>query len=518
MTVNIIAALISILTLYIGIIVYITLKYKGFVEEDILSEVKLISPAFKLIKNIVSRALLSIEIILILLTMYILSFTVAYTSTFSYSSQILDIKIEYNSLMVRKELVPIEVITSKLHYFIAEYQIFKGFNIGNNTYYVLIAKCVLPDNYEENSTLIVELNELCKYLSSNYVIVDDDSLLDKETISSFLNISLNLIKVDLTKLINLELAPGVYFVHSIGILGGLSLRIENPKELILLPMMNNILASFCPQECDIQTLVISFNSIEKFKINTDEFLKIFDYIIINIDGKAIAISKSFTPTPKTILGIILSFFISMILMYSVGGGFIEKMLSVYNNLYVLGVTKNFFRSAILLGLMIAFLLTSLPLATLSWLGYVNGIALLNYFISSIGFIILTSNRFHGTARLMYPGIIGGHTYVIDTFISMDKLVSCLREMLIDDDFFTVTEIEGIREERFNVVRVELIYKKALSTLASVEIYIDKVDSNVRYNIVVDVWSLEDSSPQSLSSIQRLALSKISGGVLTCIES
>ncbi|MEM4849140.1 MAG: hypothetical protein QXM55_05855, partial [Ignisphaera sp.] len=98
------------------------------------------------------------------------------------------------------------------------------------------------------------------------------------------------------------------------------------------------------------------------------------------------------------------------------------------------------------------------------------------------------------------------------------LVSCLRGILSEDDFFGISEIEGLKEKNLQIIRIELIYKRALSTLASVEIYIDRIDNNFRYSVFVDVWSMEDSTREFLSSIQRLALSKIVGGVISCIES
>ncbi|MEM2511817.1 MAG: hypothetical protein QXX61_01645, partial [Ignisphaera sp.] len=102
--------------------------------------------------------------------------------------------------------------------------------------------------------------------------------------------------------------------------------------------------------------------------------------------------------------------------------------------------------------------------------------------------------------------------------SLDKLTSCLRGILSKDDFFAISEVEGIKEEKVQIIRIELIYKKALSTLASVEIYVDRINNNFRYTVFVDVWSMEDSTREFLSSIQRLALSKTVGGVISCIES
>lgn len=519
MVISSILILLPIIIIFTSIIVFILTKYKGFTEEDHLSEIKLVSPAFKLIKNIISKAFLSPEITLILLTMYTLSFTVACTSTFSYTSQVLDIGVgyNYNALLVKKGSVPFETISSILHNFIIVYQVFKGLVADNDIYYVLIIKCNI-DNYRNRSELLQELSRFCKYLSFNYVIAHSDSNINETTILNMLKKPFNLVKVNLSRIANLELAPGVYFVHSVGTIGGLSLRIENIDKILLIPMLNNTLTILCPQECDTQTLVIGFDPIEQYQDNMSKILELFDYMILSAEGGVLVISKNLVPTVRTLLSMVLSFTISMIVIYAVGGGFIERIMNMYSNLYVLGITKNFFRSAVLLGMIITLFLTSIPLITISWIGYISSIALLNYFVSSTGFIVITSHRLRSASKGAYPELVSGYSYTIDIITPMDKLISCLKNMLAKDDFFVVNEIEGIKEERFDIIRVELIYRKALSTLASVEIYMDKIDNSARYNIVVDVWSLEDSSLQFLSSVQRLALSKISGGVISCIES
>jgi len=113
-------------------------------------------------------------------------------------------------------------------------------------------------------------------------------------------------------------------------------------------------------------------------------------------------------------------------------------------------------------------------------------------------------------------VLNNYSYVVDTYVSPSVLTECLKDVLKEDDFFYISEIESIKENLW-VIRIELIYKKALSTLASVEIYIDKVDHGVEYTIAVDVWSMEDLPREIINSIQRLALAKIVGGVEECLE-
>lgn len=504
---------------FICIMILVATKYKGFAEEDHLSEIKLVSPAFKLIKNVVKKSFSSSEVLLILLTVYILSLTVAYTSSFAFTSQIIPTETRYSALFVGKHLVPLEVIDSIIQNYILVYQIFKGIEINESTYYVLIIKCSFNYINENSVDIRSDFYRYCDYISQNYVIADDDSYVDMEILSNFLGMDIQLVKVDFFKLMNLELLPGIYFVHSIGTIGGLSLRIEDENKILLIPASINIEKKLCSEGCEVQTVVIGFDPIERYKNEVNKVLDVFDYIALNIDGGLQVLSRSLTPTSKTLMSMFLSFVISMIMIYAVGGGFIEKMLSMSRDLFILGATRKFFKSAVLLGTTITLFLMSLPLVIIVWMGLINSVAALNYVISVVGFIVMTSHRLRSiTGEVLHPGFIGSYSYVVSIYTSLDKLTSCLRDILSDDDFFAISEVEGIKEEKVQIIRIELIYKKALSTLASVEIYVDRINNNFRYTVFVDVWSMEDSTREFLSSIQRLALSKTVGGVISCIES
>lgn len=506
-------------TLFVSFLVFIVLKYKGFVEEDHLGELKLTSPAFKLIKNVIVKSFLSIEVILILLSVYILSFTVSYTSTYAYTSQVIDVIPQYSMLMVKRNLVPLDVIAKFTTRYIALYQVFKGVEIGNETYYIIMVKCSIDYANEKEIMLLDKLIKYCKYLDDGYIVADTASTISGEALSSILtDANVNIVKISLNELIDVELAPGLYAVHSIGTIGGLSLKIEQPDKLLLIPISTRILDTVCGRECDVQTIVLDYSYTIPSKDYLETFLNVFDYVVINENGKATILSNNYVPTPKTILSLILSFVISMILIYAVGGGFIEKVISMGKDLFVLGVTKELFTSVVILGTMITVFLSSLPLVALYWTRYVDSVAILNFIISAIGFVTLTSYRLKADiGKALHLGLITSYNYVTDVYIMPDDLVKCLKEVLREEDFFLLSEIERMKEEKYHVIRLELIYKKALSTIASVEVLIDRINHGAKYTIITDVWSLEDMPGETISSIQRLALSKVVGGVISCLE-
>lgn len=508
-----------VLSLFLGFLLFIAIRYKGFVEEDHLGEPRLTSPAFKLVKNVIVKSFLSLELILILLSVYTLSFTVDHVSTYAHTSQAIEVPHKYSTLMVKRGFVPLDVINEITERYIILYQVFGGVELDNETYYIIIIECGIDHLHREDDELLHIMNSYCAYLNNGYVIVDYDSNINLKDVSS-LFVGVKLFKADLSRLVDIEFAPGLYAVHSIGTIGGLSLRIEQHDRLLLAPMMTEVLDIIRDKRYDIQTIVIDYDSRIYSENNSEvgELLDVFDYIVVNENGRAIIMSGSYIPTSQTIIGIVLSFIISMILIYAVGGGFIEKIIVMGKDLFVLGVTKELFTSSVVLGILITMFLSALPLIILCSIGLAGGIAVLNFVISTIGFVTLTSYKLRtNIGKTPHLGFITSYSYVIDTYVPPEDLISCFRELLKEEDFFMLNEIEKVEEKNTHVVRLELIYKKALSTIASVEVFIDRIDRGAKYTIITDVWSLEDLSSKTISTIYRMALSKFVGGVMSCLE-
>ncbi|MEM1844571.1 MAG: hypothetical protein QW311_02800, partial [Ignisphaera sp.] len=142
-----------------------------------------------------------------------------------------------------------------------------------------------------------------------------------------------------------------------------------------------------------------------------------------------------------------------------------------------------------------------------------------YLISSItSTYIITSQLSSRIGKYKPQSISSTFSYIVDRYVPNNVLVECFKSFLINDDFFNIDEIESVVEESYYMIRIELIYRRALTTVSSVEIYVERIDHGVKYTVIVDVWSLEDLTNRTLSSIQRLALSKVVGGVISCIES
>lgn len=521
MSLYFITILLPTLVLFTIAIVTIMKKYKGFIEEDYLGEVRLVSPAFKIVKNVIVKMFLSIEVLLILLAIYILSFMLAYTATFTYTFQVLDVEPQYNALLLKKDITSLRDIAELAKNHITVVQIFNPVEIDKEVYYALLVKCRIESELKNRSMLFQMLNKYCEYLKKGYVIVDANNTLTNQDLSKLLgkDKNINIIRLDLGEFVRLELAPGIYVVHSIGTIGGLSLKIEHKERILIMPLDEKLLNNICSnKDCETRLMVIGFDDVNIYVETLDKLVSLFDYTIIKKDGNSIVYSQTYVPTPRTILGMVLSLIISMLMMVAVGGSFIEKIVSMGNALFVIGITKDLFMSIVLLGTSLTMLIMILPIAVASWLGFINSIAVVNFILSAIGFIAITSfNLRSRIGKSQTYGFIPSYSYVVGTYIPPNVLVSCIKKFFVGDDFFHVGEIEYITEKGRHVIRIELVYRKALSTLSSVEIYMDNVDHGVRYTVIVDVWSMEDLSSNIMTSIQRLALSKTVGGIMGCIE-
>jgi len=505
-----------ILVTFILFLVYMALRCNGLIEEDRIGEPKLVSPAFKLVKNVITKSFTSVEILLILISIYVLSFNVATVSSFAYTSHPLEIEPQYSALLIKRDIVIPQYVSNISESYVILNQVFNGVEIGNDTFYFILAKCDLDDVYRRNELAGI-LQEYCDYLDKGYILVDESSNISRKAIVEMLDADVGLRRVRLSAILDLELAPGIYVIHSIGVVGGLSIRIEKVDKIVFAPLTWRIIDRVCNVECDAQSIVICFDDVEKYSEKIDELLNKFDYIILGDDGGALAVSRSLVPSPETIFGMVLSFVMSMIIMYSVGGGYIEKITSIGENLFILGFTRELYISTVILGTAITLAISSIPMVAATAIGLVSYVAMLNYIASALGFIIITSRKLHSSiGKPMCIEVLNNYSYVVDTYVSPSVLTECLKDVLKEDDFFYISEIESIKENLW-VIRIELIYKKALSTLASVEIYIDKVDHGVEYTIAVDVWSMEDLPREIINSIQRLALAKIVGGVEECLE-
>ncbi|MEM2008796.1 MAG: hypothetical protein QXK50_06480 [Ignisphaera sp.] len=505
------------LTLFAISLFIIAKKYQGFVEEDHLGEIRLVSPTLKLVKNIVKKSFISIEMLLIFLTLYVSAFNSSYATTFSFSSYSLNIEPNFSLLTVSDTIVPSDILDKIGHKYVAVVQVFTPLQIDGKDFYSLLTRCDI--DYYPNNELLTILLEYC--VNEGTVLIDRNSEVSEKSIIKLLGrYNITIAKASMTPLTDIELIPGVYVVHSIGTIGGLSLKIEDPEKLIIMPFTRSVIENICPRYCSLKTIIIGFDDYNLYRDIFDDLVTEFNYVVLKEPTQfgVKVYSRTYVPTVKSIISLVISFMISVIMVYAVSGGLVEKLIDMGHTLFIEGITKELFIAIATLGILLTVTSMIFPILVVSSLGILKSLAIVTYLISSIASTyIITSQLSSRIGKYKPQSISSTFSYIVDKYVPNDVLVECLKSFLIDDDFFNIDEIESVVEENYYMIRIELIYRRALTTVSSVEIYVERIDHGVKYTTIVDVWSIEDLTTRTLSSIQRLALSKAVGGVISCIE-
>lgn len=504
-------------------------RYRGYVEEEPIGEIRTVSPALKIIKLIFSKTITSIEILIILISLYLLTVVASFTASYTYSMRIVNLEDKPYLFDVAGISSAIDVISriEKIRYTVIIAQVYRALllDIDNRTslFYPLLIKCGENSVGELVSGVagpIKLLIELCRALESNNTILLNRDLDTATQIVNLDGVKYNIIAVNLKPLLNIELVSGVYILHFIGSMGGEVIRLEDVNKVVLLRFTQNNFNMLCRDGCDarIMTLYIDVSGSSTLNTIIDEYKQLFDYAIVRRNGTGFMYSSTFIPTPESIVGLLILFTISVIILLSLSGGLIEKLSYVTTNLWSMGVPKELYWASSILTLAIIFGVAALPIAACYYIGWLNSFGLTAYLVMSIATASTLSNQLVRKLSAVQPTPHRSSiSHVSEKYIDVENLRECFTRLLQGDDILHLNEIEVLRDSEHYALRVELIYGRALSTITVAEIYVEGYDSLWRYAVDVDVWSIEEFTAREVKYITLLALSKIYGGLTYCIE-
>lgn len=517
-------ALIGVVILFI--ISMLLIKHlKGLVEEDILRIPVFVSPVTKIVKLIFFNIIRSAEAILIIIALLLISFSTAYSSTYLYSStemNVSHIPKVYNVLLISNRYVNnTEEINEDISLisqgFVKIVQLFNGLVIEqeNKSYYLLplLIKCYI------NKSTVIDIDYMCKLIRhGNVAIIDEKSEVDFNTIT-IKNQRFELRKVNLSNIANVEILPGIYLFHSLGIIGGSPILVSSTN-VIIFPDNRNLFENLCEGGCDVKTiLLIRDSNTSRYMEHINELLKYFEIVAIRHNNKVIVYSPNLIPSSKTIIGIGISLFFSLIFSISVSGGLAEKINQISQKLTLSGITHNMLSSSLAMVMIITFLIFFTPILALVLLNRVSAISLVTYLLSAIlsTMVIMVRASMGLKTKGAKISVKSSISISVPTELNVNEFRIELERSFSADDFFLLTELETIEATPSNIeIRVELMYKKSLSSIITVEIYGEKSNGIWSYNILVDVWSLEEMSVHENVKLASMALSKVQGIVIKCI--
>jgi len=518
--------LFPILLLFIIIILVIN-RFKGYIEEELLGEIRIISPALKIVKLLFSKIINSVEIIIIFLSIYLLTIMASFTTSYTYSMKTINLDGEQYLFDVIGVSNTIDVIDKIrfTNYTITIIQVFNTItlNINNESLfsYPLLIECSNSVESISNTSKDIEmLMDLCKFLENHKIILNIDlaKLLQEITIG---NSRYNVIGMDIKPLLNIKFIPSLYIVHSIGSIGGTAIKLEDINKLAIFRFSRDNIEILCKDECNVKIVVLYIESKikESSMLNNiiNEYKNIFDYVIVRHNSVGTIYSNIFVPTYESLIGFLLLIIISVIILLLLSGGLIEKLTYIVSKLWSIGISKELYNASVIFTLIITFIFAGIPIAIGNYIGWLNSFGFLTYISISIISIAILSTQLTRRIHIAKPPQGPSFTYITNNYMDVEKVKRCLTHSLQNDDLFYLNESEVLKNSKYFVLRLEMIYRRALSTIVSSEIYVDSYDNLWKYLIDIDIWSIEELSSRETKYITSLALSKIYGGLSLCLE-
>ncbi len=493
--------------LYVATIVSVWMLYraKGFeVEERGYRTPSLVSPSVEIVK-LVARECIKCRATIVAIASF-LTLSLLTASTVSYAALSTEItfrpSIEFSELGISKSMSLDEVFETAKNFDLVALQIYSYIEIYNRSILPLALAC---------NARIPQLQDVCRCVAQNRIVVHETFPYPSISIA---NQSFDVCRLNLSELLSIEFLPGIYFVHSVGVVGTYSVKVSTPEQLIIIPLDRGIVAELCKETCVYKVLALNIvgrKGLEKFED--------FDIVAYPRNSKIVVMGRGFVPTMQCLVSIALSIAMSLILTLPLSSAFIERVRSLYTSLLLQGVSKDIVTIASGLGMWltaIAFLPLDLaillPMGTLS-----STMGLITYVLAATMLSIYVSKTLSRQAPIAQPEILSFTASVVlpTKLEELDNVVECLRRYVERDDFLELSEIEKLPLDGRKLVRIEMLYRRAMAVLVSVEIEFVQVEEGVEATLRVDVWSLEELDKRRTQSIALLGLSKIVGALRCC---
>ena len=326
-------------------------------------------------------------------------------------------------------------------------------------------------------------------------------------------IELRVCGTDLSKAMSIEVLPNTYLAHSLGVLGGRTLVLSDPRALVILSP--RFLRYVSDQPIRI-TVVSSSSDLPKI---VGEDVDTFGYYQ---NGTLIVESRSLVPTARSFLSLGVSILIAMVIGIAVSSSLIERIAMFSRVLIVQGTTMDLIKVSASIALFL--LLSCFGVPTAIAIYFTQGplpsaSSILTLLTVSLGLSATTLKRLETIhiARVEEP-LTFERSYVFEKKMPINDLVECLRRGLAKDDFFEAGELEILETGRGYLVRVELYYRMALALIASVEMAVEERENSTLVELYSYVWSYEEVERKRIASVAYMALSKVSGVLRVCMES
>ncbi len=509
--------LIILMGIVLAIVGALIIEKRGYdeSEEERLREVVAVSPSIRIVAIVMREYIKTIAFAVVLIVLILSSLLAA----FSVSAQLLSTVVHmeskpfYSLLALASDIEQVELMVNELQRGIIVIQLFKYVDIELRNESVRMMPLILLCRDAERLPVSIEL--ICKAVEKGFAVVDLSYNRYNEVLIN--GVKLPLHHLDLRQIVDTEIMPGLYFVHTLGTVGSTVIHVRNPRSLIILPLNDNVANLLCMEGCALRGIML-----EQQQTEIDKLVQSFDIVGYVKDTDLVLMSRVLIPSLQSLVGVALSIIISVLVSVAAASGLVEKLRTLGTALVTQGVTSILLRVATGVGLftilsVFGLILIVLYSITLSGIQATAGIV--TYFVSSIALSAVVSHRAVKPHEAEEPSVgIRGSSYAFEGLVEPDALVQCLKNIFSRDEFFELNEIEKLLiDKRRFLMRLELIYKYAMAVLVSVEIEAVREDSAWIFKIVPEVWSFEELEKRKVETVALLAQSRVSGGLRLCLE-
>ena len=105
--------------------------------------------------------------------------------------------------------------------------------------------------------------------------------------------------------------------------------------------------------------------------------------------------------------------------------------------------------------------------------------------------------------------------IIKSVVPIEEIIDRIKKAFESDEVFDVLEFKYIKSNEVHLLRLDLLYKQAISIGLGLEVALEPHKEGVRMFISPRPWSIEDIGEKYLYSISRLAVSKVIGVLQLC---
>ncbi len=320
--------------------------------------------------------------------------------------------------------------------------------------------------------------------------------------------------LDLMPITRTYVAPSIPLAPSLGVVGGVTVSVKDPKDLAILPLSARALDALCGLSCSAKCLLLSFDEYPPKRL-------VSDCVLIEYrNGVALVVSGFKVPTLRSLASLALSTMLAAVVAVVACGGIAEKMRRFCQSLLVQGVSRETLVTSVAMASIATSFLAmpaafAIPYTLLG--GVQGGISLATYTISTALLSYVLSRRVSRSLRVSSAKKVIPASLEVRASKSFNEVVKCVKESLSQDDNFLLSELEVLPLNGKHVLRLELVYRKAMAILVSVEVELEVLSDRLRILYAsAEVWSFEEVG-EKIQSVASLAIGRAVGTVWLCSE-